>query len=529
MTRVLFLGLLFACTSICRAQQTIDVVHYRFEITLSDLNDTVYGKAVIRFKAILPVNNVVFDLAGLNKNRGMLVTSVALDATGQPADFEQANNKLTLRFSQDVHTGDTAAVTITYKGIPSDGLIISRNKYGHRTFFADNWPNRGHNWIPCVDDPADKASVEFIVTAPAHYQVVSNGIQVEETNTTAGLKRTHWKEDVPVSTKVMVIGAADFAVGLSGTVNNCIPVTTWVYPEDRDNGFYDFATAGDILTFFINNIGPYGYKKLANVQSKTTFGGLENANTIFYNESTVDGMRQSEKLLAHEIAHQWFGNMATEKSFAHLWLSEGFATYLAIFYLEKKYGIDTALFLLEEDRREVIAFSRTNTRPVVDGTSNYMELLNANSYQKGSWVLHMLRRELGDSVFFRSVRSYYSAYAGKNADTRDLQKIFEKVSGKNLSSFFDQWLYAPGLPRLEISWKYDATEKKTSIAIRQLQDKPFFFPLQIEIRGTNGSKQLHTLTVSRKEQTFSVPSREKTLSVTADPKKSLLFESLVRQ
>ena len=126
---------------------------------------------------------------------------------------------------------------------------------------------------------------------------------------------------------------------------------------------------------------------------------MENANTIFYHENSIDGRRSSETLLSHEIAHQWFGNMATEKTFAHLWLSEGFVTYMTILYMENKYGKDTAAYMLEEDRQEVIAFAKNSDRPVVDNTKDFMELLNANSYQKGGWVLHMLRRQLGGFYF----------------------------------------------------------------------------------------------------------------------------------
>ena len=164
----------------------------------------------------------------------------------------------------------------------------------------------------------------------------------------------------------MVIGVADFAVNLSGVVDNCIPVYSWVYPEDRDKGFYDFALTAEMLSYFIKNVGPYGYKKLANVQSKTMFGGLENANAIFYNENYVTGTRNYEETFAHEIAHQWFGNMATEKSFAHLWLSEGFATYMTILYFENKYGTDTAINMLKEDRSQVIAFSKESNKAIVD-------------------------------------------------------------------------------------------------------------------------------------------------------------------
>ena len=332
-------------------QGSIDVLHYKFEIELSDHNDTIYGKALIKFKFNQPASSVSFDLSGIKFKKGMSVSSALFTGMSSTTHaIEHLNNKIVIRSSSTFKKDDTSSVTINYKGIPSDGLIISKNKFGRRIFFADNWPNRGHNWIPCNDDPADKAPVEFIITAPEYYQVVSNGILVEETNLPDNKKLTHWKEDVPIATKVMVIGAADFAVNLVAVVDNCIPVYSWVYPENKSKGFYDFALTADMLSYFIKNVGPYGYKKLANVQSKTTFGGLENANTIFYNENYVTGTREHEQTFAHEVAHQWFGNMATEKSFAHLWLSEGFATYMAILYFEHKYGADTARSMLTEDR-----------------------------------------------------------------------------------------------------------------------------------------------------------------------------------
>jgi aminopeptidase N len=520
--RILLLSSFFFFYIIPGAQTSIDVQHYKFEISLNDQSDTISGKATMLVKFSTATDKLNLDLTSVKEGKGMLITSITENNT--PVEYSHQQDKISIKFSTKKKIDETASFTIEYKGIPSDGMIISKNKYGHRTFFADNWPNRGHNWLPCADDPADKASVEFIVTAPQHYQVVANGILVEETNLTNDKKLTHWKEDVPVATKVMVIGVADFAVNLAGVVDNCIPVYSWVYPEDRDKGFYDYALAAEILPFYIKNVGPYGYKKLANVQSKTTFGGLENANTIFYHENSVDGTRRSETLLSHEIAHQWFGNMATEKSFAHLWLSEGFATYLTVLFMENKHGSDTARKMLEEDRQQVIDFAKTSDRSIVDDTKDYMELLNANSYQKGSWVLHMLRRQLGDSIFYKSIRSYYAAYAGKNADTKDLQNIFEKVSGKNLSQFFQQWLYTPGIPMLDISWNYLTVEKKVSITIKQLQKTPFSFPLELQLKNSTVTK---TITISKQEETFFIPVKVKPTKVVLDPNTSLLFAGTV--
>jgi len=504
------------------AQSNIDVLHYKFNIEVNDDNDTIRGLAVIKVKFLNRDNTFKFDLVYLKENgKGMKVENV----TGSNVRLiESGDRTVRIFLSKTFETGDTATFTISYSGIPSDGLIISKTKYGRRGFFADNWPNRGHNWMPCHDDPADKASVEFIVTAPEHYQVVSNGVQVEETSLGNGKKLTHWKEDTPISTKVMVIGVADFAVNLAGIVNGCIPVYSWVYPENKDNGFYDYSLAKDILPFFIDHVGPYGFKKLANVQSKTIFGGMENANTIFYSESSVSGTRRSEGTIAHEIAHQWFGNMATEKNFGHLWLSEGFATYFTILYFENKYGTDTAVNMLKEDREQVIAYSKLSTTPVVDtAEKDYMQLLNTNSYQKGGWVLHMLRRELGDSVFWKSIRKYYATYAGSIAGTEDLQKVFEEVSGKNLEQFFHQWLFTPGQPELDVRWKYDKAKKELSVTVTQKQKETFKFPLTILINFPAGAINEEQLIVDKQTKTFSFSFSQKPTSIITDPATSMLF------
>lgn len=514
------------------AQSKVDVLHYKFSIEVNDKNDTIYGQAEIKVKFFESTSILKLDLVTQNENgRGMKIDMITgPDVRG----FMKKPDSLRIFISNSapIAANDTATFIVTYHGIPDDGLIISKNKYGNRTFFADNWPNRAHHWIPCVDDPADKASVEFIVTAPSHYQVVSNGELIEETNLQGNKKLTHWKEDVPVPTKVMVIGAADFAVSNAGAVD-CIPVTSWVFPENKEKGFYDYAIAKDILSFFINYIGPYPYKKLANVQSKTIFGGMENASAIFYSESSVTGMRQHETLIAHEIVHQWFGDMATEKSFPHLWLSEGFATYLAHIYTESKYGTEKFLMSMKTDRDAIIDFVKTSRKPVVDSVSPVMQLLNANSYEKGSWVLHMLRRQLGDSVFKKCVRKYYETFAGKNADTKDLQKVFEDVSGKDLNQFFKQWLFTPENPKLEINWKYLEKDKQLKVTIKQLQKNLFEIPLQIAVAvGPGTSKpQIKNLQISKRTEIFNISVGRKTylFSHSLDPFTSLLFEASVKE
>lgn len=500
------------------SQRPIDVLNYKFGITLSDNSNEIYGKATIRFKVLEPVKKIYFDLKRINsQTKGMMMISIF--ENNKKLTAYHTGDSIEIDFPGPLTTGEEKEIVITYLGTPADGLIISKNMFDKRTFFSDNWPNRAHHWIPCIDDPGDKASVEFMITAPAHYKVVSNGTLVVERTLAGNKKLTHWRETVPLPTKLMVIGVADFAVSTPVMIKG-IPVTSWVFEENKTEGFSDYSIAGNILSFFINYIGNYPYKKLANVQSKTIFGGMENASAIFYYENSVNGQKNHESLFAHEIAHQWFGDMATEKSFAHVWLSEGFASYLTHIFIESKYGTDSLNGEMKNDRQQVINFSKVNKQPIVDSVSPLMELLNTNSYQKGSWILHMLRRELSDIVFRQCVRKYYATYAGKNADTRDLQKIFEEVSGKDLSVFFDQWLYKSGIPKLDICWTYSESEKKITVTITQLQKDIFQFPLDIEST---------TVQVTEAVKIVEIPADEKPATLKVDPNVSLLFEATVSE
>jgi len=528
MKRTLLL-ILHTCLSIIVFAQkpgaTIDVQHYEFSIGLTDTSDQIKGRAVIDVLFIKDTPTLILDLiAKNNDHKGMSVLQVT--ENGKPLTFTHTNNLLTIQFETPVKSGERKNIAITYEGVPDNGLIITKNKYGHRVFFADNWPNRARHWLPCVDHPADKATLDFIVTAPHHYQVISNGIKASDSTISGQQRRTHYTETTPLATKIMVIGVAGFAIQQSGMVNN-IPVSSWVYPEEKDKGFYDYALAVDILPFFIKNVGPYAYKKLANVESTTMFGGMENASAIFYSdESSISGTRKSESLLAHEIAHQWFGNMATEADWSHLWLSEGFATYMTILYFEYKYGYDTASHMLSKNRQQVIDFARKRLRPVVDSSvTDYMELLNANSYQKGGWVLHMLRRQLGDSIFWKGIQTYYNRFAGKNAVTGDLCKVMEEVSGKDLKPFFQQWLFIAGHPKLAITWNYNAAKKAVDITVIQQQQPVFAFPLELQLGGSL-TKSIH---ITKRDTRISIPVAKKPATVIADPQINLLFEGSIRK
>lgn len=503
----------------------IDVQHYRFELFLNDTTDSIEGIATIdlNFKKD-DIEKFDLDLVSFDgwNDKGMTVSSIT--SNSKSLKFEQDDDILTIFPRKRVWKGDRYAFTIKYNGVPEDGLVIGTNKFGDRTFFGDNWPDRARYWLPSVDHPSDKATVEFLVNAPNHYDVIGTGVRIAQEELPNNYKKTHWKTEVLLPTKVMVVGVASFSIEEAGRVNE-VPVTTWVYPQNEKDGFYDFKPAVEILDYLTKKIGEYPYLKLANVQSKTRFGGMENASNIFYFENSVNGKREREFLITHEIAHQWFGNSASESNWHHVWLSEGFATYMTHLYAEDTYGSETLRERLQIDRAKVIEFSKQNLAPIVDESiDNYMKLLNANSYQKGGWVLHMLRKEVGDDTFLKGIRTYYSRYKYSNALTSDFQRTMESVSGKSLKSFFQQWIFRPGHPVLSSNWEQNNTELLFKLV--QKQSKPFQFPLEIRLTLEDNNTIMKTFEVSKSAEEFKIPIKSKVTNVEIDPNGWLLFESL---
>ena len=524
LTTLLLLGFsaIVSAQSYTQRFNTLDIQHYKLSIEVNDTTNIINATAVVSIKFKKIVNDFELDLIAIDSitKMGMKVDTVYQNKI--LTDFSQTENKLRIK-TKHVFPKLPYTYTIKYSGIPKDGLIISENLYGDRTFFGDNWPNRAQNWFPCVDHPSDKATVEYIIKAPNYYQVIANGFEIEETNISNKYKQYHYKTTAPLPTKVMVIGIAKFAVQNIGETHN-IPVSSWVYPQTKDKGFYDYAIAKDILSFFIENIGDYPFLKLANVQSKTRFGGMENAGNIFYFEKSITGAQDHKDLIAHEIAHQWFGNSVTEIDWKHIWLSEGFATYLTDLYILNSDGEEAFLQRLKDERTKVLNFSKQEHTPVVNPhIKDLMNLLNPNSYQKGAWCLHMLKNEIGTDNFWKGIKTFYKFYKFQNASTDDFKQVMEQVSGKNLDIFFSQWLYKPGHPILKSTWIHGAS--KLRIIIEQSQKVAFQFPLDLEIVYSDGSSEIKTINVTSQKDPFVIPTKDLDVKeIKYDPNTNLLFE-----
>ena len=500
-----------------------DVLHYEIELTL--------GVPEIEARATLAVRpngaaELPLDLVGLG------VHSVHVE--GSPSAFEYADGKLVVPLDTGTDDSDTVHVAVAYHGTPDDGLIIRPNVHGSPTAFVDNWPNRARFWLPSVDHPSDKATASFTVHAPDGWQVIANGAQVEGPSSADDGKTTwHWATRVPHPTYTLVTGAAEFAVESLGRAacgaapasvepDGCIDVSYWVYPQDTAFAREVFRRAPEMVDYFTTTIGPYPFEKLANVQSATRFGGMENSSAIFYSEEAIAAGRLGEGTVSHEIAHQWFGDSATEADWNHLWLSEGFATYFGALFFEATDGTDDFRQRMERSRRSYVE-SDDSGRPIIDpaGPANLFDLLNRNNYAKGGWVLHMLRGLVGDEAFFRSIRAYYARHAYGTALTADLQYAFEEVSGRSLDWFFQQWVHQPGHPVLEPRWEMSEDGRELVLTIAQTQSPnwpTFRLPLEVEIAGaTTDRPRREQVELRQRTQSFRFPVDAPPKAVVLDP------------
>jgi aminopeptidase N len=456
-------------------RQPLDVEHYRFALTLTDASDRITGEATVRLRMTAAgVATVALDLGSVSparEGRGMTVERVT--SAGQALVFTHAADRLVVTLGAASRTDQRLDLVVRYAGIPAGGLQIKANRHGDRTFFSDNWPDKARQWLPTIDHISDKATMEMDVEAPAHYQVVSNGRRLEETNLPGNARRTVWRESVPIAPWLYALGVAPFAVQHLGDYRG-VPIETWVFSKDRDAGFYDFAVpTRDALAFYSEWVGPYSYEKLANVQSNSVSGGMESASAIFYAPGSVVGDRNTRwrNVIIHEIAHQWFGNAVTESDWNDVWLSEGFATYFTLLFIEHEYGRDEFADGLRRSRQTIIDFyaKTPDYRIVHDNLDDMSQVSNGMTYQKGAWVLHMLRQRMGDDRFWAGIRAYYQRFKDASASTADFREVMEQASGEDFSSFFQEWLYRGGVPRLAGTWSWDAAAKEVTLDLRQVQ------------------------------------------------------------
>ncbi|MGH9927955.1 MAG: M1 family metallopeptidase [Pyrinomonadaceae bacterium] len=464
----------------------------------------------------------------------------AVTVNNQSAQYTRSAGLINIKLSPRVRQGTSFVVAVSYHGKPKDGLILTADKAGQPSAVGDNWPDRLHHWIPCLDHPSAKATITFSITAPARDLAVANGKLSRVENTSSTTRTWTYTEAVPIPPYCMIIAVGDFARVEPPTETTLLAY--YVPQPDSAYAMQGFAPANPSLKFFSQTVAPYPYEKLALIIGATRFGGMENSSAIVFpsnlfnprsNEQLSDVFKIREGLVnvtAHEIAHQWFGDSVTESTWSDLWLSEGFADYFAGLFIQHYEGEPAFQRYLKQEADTYFNYEKRTRTPIHDtDTEDLFKLLNANNYQKGAWVLHMLRSELGDEPFFRGIRIYYDAHKNSTATSEDLRAALEKASGRDLKDFFARWIYGAGHPSYELSWQWSPGKKKLRLLLKQLQAEPAFpNAVLIDILTASGKRRLVLKPIS-KQTVAEIKLDAAPTTITIDPDNTILKDARVNQ
>jgi aminopeptidase N len=518
-----------------RRERLIDAwrpTNYNVSITLNDsLTEITQAQTNIDIVALKPLGVIDLDFGELKTD------SVTLN--GKPIPFIHQNGKLQITLPTTIAPSTNLQISVTYHGKPKDGLILSKDKDGKPSVVGDNWPDRVHQWIPCFDHPSAKATITFNVSAPNRDIVVANGHLTKVETSDAGTKTWTYSESAPIPPYCMIIGVGEFA-RIEAPQSPVSPLSFYVPQSDAAYAPKGFSSAASALQMFNEKVGPYPYEKLALIIGATRFGGMENSSAIvfpstFFNPNPNQALSKAfpirsgiEDVVAHEIAHQWFGDSVTESTWADLWLSEGFATYFAGLFIEKHEGDEAFQLYLKGAADTAFSYEQKNRIPIHDrDTQDLFKLLNGNNYQKGAWVLHMLRSRLGDEAFFQGIRSYYQQHKNSIASSEDLRLALEKASGKDLQTFFTRWVYDSGHPQYDVQWSWQANSKRLSVVVTQKQPGAVFLDeIPLAVATVNGTRSVKLRPQAKRAiETFRM--EEQPISVVVDPNNTLLKEVTV--
>jgi aminopeptidase N len=464
--------------------------------------------------------------------------------------FDQEPGKLTVHLGEPYGYGEQLSFTVFYR---ADNVAVDPKKYGMsegydlglsfkpatedhpRLINSLSFPAGARHWFPCYDHPKDKATGEVIATVNARYQVVSNGRLVSVTEDRKMNEKTfHWSQELPHSTYLFVLVAGPY-VKVTDSLGT-LPLGYWVYPSDVDNASRSFRQTPEIIEFFNNEFGyPYPWARYDQITIPGIGGGAESTTATVVGQNIIHDEKAdkdfpSHGLVAHEAAHQWWGDLVTMRDWSHAWLNEGFATYGEYLYARHSLGEDEgALNLLEKKNRYLVEARTRYKRPIVFDRWEYPnQLFDRHSYQKGAAVLVMLRRIMGDRDFRRAISSFLHKHEFQPVDTHDLVIAIRESTGQVLDWFFDQWLYQAGHPVFEIRYAWLAEAKKIRLTVVQTQETSvripvFQVPVAIGITTATG-KRSENVWIRQREETFELDCAEKPLMVRFDEGNYLLKE-----
>ena len=510
-------------------QRDIDILHLAIDVTPDFSKKSISAKTTIRFKPVVtPCQAVKLDAIDL---RIQSITSPV-----KIREHHCSSQQLTITFDKPLISGQETEVTIEYTAYPHQGLYFRTPDMGYKTgedhLFTQGEAILARHWYPCFDHPNEKFTSEIICRVPEGMTVLSNGRKIGEVkDPESGLVKFHWLQDKP-HVNYLISLLAGYFKKVEDRYRN-IPMAFYTLPSEIDQAWESFKDTKDMMAFFEKETGvQYPWDKYDQVcVNDFVAGGMENTSITTLTDSTLyatntETLHSSVGLVAHELSHQWFGDLVTCKDWNHLWMNEGFATYYGNLYEGKKFGRDFFLYQLFQEAN-LIFDSSDDRHSIVDREYSHPdERFNYLSYQKGGWVLHMLRAQLGDTVYRKCVNDLLEKHRYEHVTTEDFIKIIEQQSGRYMDAFFDQWVYQARFPELDVNYNWDSLKKKAKISLRQTQkvtDRiPIYrFPLTIRFMGTFGTRD-EKVTVSEAQQEWEFPLKEAPQQVRIDPQLELL-------
>lgn len=508
-----------------------DVKHYRVELTFDLDKKTFWGTNTI---TLAPMKNE-FTLCKLDAEE--LVVDEVKNPAGTPLEFEQTDRHLVVRFPEGYNYGEEVRFTVSYHAEdPEYGLFFDDETEEHPQMVTTvSWPEYAHHWLPCYDYPHDKVTHEFIITVADTLKVLGNGrlVRVIE-DKSKGTKTYHWSQDLPHSTYLFLLAIGPYAV-IEDSLGS-LPVNYWVYQDGAEDARRVFKKTPYMIAFFNDIYGyEYPWAKYDQVISPRQGGGAENTTATLLGEGAVHDKKAEqdyswERIIAHEIAHQWWGDLITLRSWEHTWLNESFGTYSDYLYTRYDKGKDEgACDLLNKKNAYLREAHNEYMRPIVfDRYERPQQNFDSHTYPKGAVVLHMLRFIMGDEPFFRTLKYFLHKHEFEAVDTHDFMKAVKEVTGQNMDWFFEQYIFAPGHPVFEVGYVWDDEADKVKLTVRQVQDTskgvPIYkIPVIIGIHTSEG-KSTHKVWIEKQEEVFELEVDEKPLMVRFDDGNYLLKE-----
>ncbi len=459
------------------------------------------------------------------------------DTAGNTLGFEQGEGTVVIDLGRAYAWGDTLTVTVDYRGEnPQQGFFFDETSPDHPQMVStDSWPNEARHWIPCYDYPNDKVTHEFLITVPIGNRVLANGRLVGITeHDAAGTATWHWSQDLPHPTYLFMLAIGPFAV-IEDSLGD-LPVNYWVYPDDIEDARWIFAKTPRMIAFYSELFDyPYPWAKYAQVTTPHVGGGAEATSATILGDGVIHDRRAEqdfswESIIAHEIAHQWWGDLITLREWSHTWLNESFGTYSDYLWTRHEGGEDEGAWELLGKKNAYLREARTRyMRPIVfDRYERPHDNFDSHTYPKGACILHQLRFLLGDVLFFRTLSAFLHEHAFEPVDTHDFTKTVKEVTGRNLDWFFEQYLYLPGHPVFEIASHYDPVAGELRFEVAQVQDRdhgvPIYrTPVRIGLVTASG-RRTETVWLAHERDSFVWPCSEEPLLVRFDEGNWLLKE-----